>query len=184
MPKTEEEINAEKASKPRPDLVPARAVLAAGRALAYGANKHGLAGGRGTYRIADTDQAKVETHLASCLRHILEFQIDPSAVEEGSGLSVLDHAFAQLAIVVDLVEDPPRPIEQLERRAVLVREPEDPWALPDGWEWHISSRRNRWCARRDRDGLPIYASPEDPDRHEYPDVHALVMKRQAEDPPR
>ena len=64
--------------------------------------------GRGTYRIAGTEQATVACHLASCFRHLLEFQIDPEATEEGSGLSVLDHAMAQLAIVVDLVEDPPQ----------------------------------------------------------------------------
>ena len=107
--KSEQEINAEKAAKPRPDLVPARAVMAAGRCMAYGLAKHGGGkSGRGTYRDAGTDQAKVETHLASCIRHLLEYQIDPNATEEGSGLSVLDHAMAQLAIVVDLVEDPPQ----------------------------------------------------------------------------
>lgn len=117
MPKTEKEIDAEKDTKPRPDLVPARAVMAAGRAFAYGAAKHGLPNGRGTYRIAGTKQAEVDTHLASCIRHLREYQIDNHALEEGSGLSVLDHAMAQLSIVIDLVEDSPLNIEQPKRQA-------------------------------------------------------------------
>jgi hypothetical protein len=40
-PRSTEEIDAEKAARPRPDLFPARAIEAGGRAFGYGAKKHG-----------------------------------------------------------------------------------------------------------------------------------------------
>lgn len=166
MAKTEQEINAEKAHKPRPDLVPARALLAlfseplelvagepsarvldawhllvkyradvhlsdllqavaavvaaiaadghvrayatammaAGQVMGYGARKHGDC----TWRVAGTDQANPQSHVASAERHLLEYLADPSACEEGSGLPVLYHALSQLLIVADLVLDPPQ----------------------------------------------------------------------------
>lgn len=105
-PRSEEEINAEKAMQPdRPDLVPVRAILAAGRAFAVGAAKHGTPNGRGTYRIAGTEQADPATHIASFERHWMKWR--SGVLVDGSGLSHLDHAMAQLAIIVDLIEDPP-----------------------------------------------------------------------------
>lgn len=107
MSKTEEEINAEKASRSRPDLVPTRSHMAGGRAFAVGVAKHGLGKtGRGTYRDAGTEQSEVETHRASFFRHWCAFWSGQSN-DPDSGLSHLDHMVAQLAIIVDLVEDPP-----------------------------------------------------------------------------
>lgn len=102
--KTREEIDAEKALKPRPDLLPARAILGAGKVMAYGASKHGNC----TWRVAGTKQADPQEHLASAYRHLLEFMENPKAVEEGSGLPVLYHCLSQVAILIDLVENPPQ----------------------------------------------------------------------------
>lgn len=117
MPLTETDINGEKAAKVRPDLVPPRATLAAARALTYGVAKHGGGTtGYGTFRDAGTEQSRAETHIASFDRHWLRFKaalrrgVD-APVDPDSGLLELDCAAAQLAIVVDLVEDPPEPRE-------------------------------------------------------------------------
>jgi hypothetical protein len=148
--KTTVQINAEKALKPRPDLLPAGALLAlgwleetpvteaydallqfrdspddvdrlvlamqyvanvigtgvllaGGRVMSYGAHKHGNC----TWRVAGSEQADPQTHLASAERHLLEYLGDPAAVEEGSGFPVLWHAFSQICIVYDLVTNPP-----------------------------------------------------------------------------
>lgn len=101
--RTEAEINAEKASKPRPDLVPARALHGAAMVMGYGFRKHGVC----TWRVAGTEQADPQTHWASLLRHLIEFALDPYARESGSGYPVLWHALSQLAILIDLVENPP-----------------------------------------------------------------------------
>ena len=97
---TEKEVDIEKLYKPRPDLLPARALLAAGEVMGYGYRKHGNC----TWRVAGTEQAKPETHTASALRHLLEHLADPRAVEEGSGLPVLWHAMSQIAIAIDCIE--------------------------------------------------------------------------------
>ncbi|MBK6920582.1 MAG: hypothetical protein IPH07_24490 [Deltaproteobacteria bacterium] len=126
MTKSAEEINAEKASKPRVDIVPPELMLAAGRGLGYGVQKHGQppgADGYGTWRIAGTEQAEPLTHYACLLRHLLLWRAGEKFDPE-SGLSHLDHAAAQLAILLDLVP-----------RAGEVPEPGDPWALPDGLWW-------------------------------------------------
>lgn len=169
--KTEAEINAEKAAKPRPDLVPAAAVLrvcwcyspdddpapaiehvidawrcvlqfrdtcdpmmlaeaaesvvhalavddyitnpdaalphamlSAGRVMGYGFRKHGNC----TWRVAGSEQADPQTHIASAERHLLEYLVFPGATEEGSGQPVLYHALAQLCITLHLVLDPPK----------------------------------------------------------------------------
>lgn len=98
-----EQVDAEKALKPRPDLLPARALLGGGKAMAYGRAKHG----RCTWRVPGTEQATVECHAASAFRHLLDFLLDPNAVEAGSKLSVLYHLLAQVSIMIDLHEDPP-----------------------------------------------------------------------------
>lgn len=79
------------------------ALMVGGRVMGYGFRKHGIC----TWRIAGTGQADPQTHYASALRHLLEYGIDNAAREEGSGYPVLWHAFAQLAILADLVMDPP-----------------------------------------------------------------------------
>jgi len=98
-----EQVDAEKALKPRPDLLPARALLGAGKAMAYGRAKHG----NRTWRVPDTEQATVECHAASAMRHFLDYLLDPNAIEEGSGLPVLYHLLCQVSIMIDLHEDPP-----------------------------------------------------------------------------
>jgi len=149
VPLPEAVINAEKAGKPRPDLLPAFGLLnastsddapdalvnlwifrrdmnlgalgeaigivadqlggwpaaleAGGRVMAYGYRKHGNC----TWRVASTEQADPQTHVASAERHLIEHWADPAATEAGSGLPVLEHAFSQLLILFDLVLDPP-----------------------------------------------------------------------------
>lgn len=95
--KTEQEIDAEKAFKPRVDLIPGHALLEVGRTMAYGFGKHGTC----TWRTAGTEQAKASTHVASASRHLAEYLGDPDATEEGSGLSVLAHCAAQLLIAIE-----------------------------------------------------------------------------------
>jgi hypothetical protein len=107
--KSMQEIDAEKHDKPRPDLLPASALLAAGKVMAYGFKKHGNC----TWKVPGTEQAKPETHIASAYRHLLEYQNNPDAVEEGSGLPVLYHALAQIAIAIDCIENPPVPYDGL-----------------------------------------------------------------------
>ena len=77
--------------------------LRAGEVMGYGVRKHG----RTTWRVVGTAQAEPQTHLASAIRHLLEWRADHDAVEEGSGLPVLWHALAQLAICWDLLQHPP-----------------------------------------------------------------------------
>lgn len=97
-----------KTEKPRIDLVPPLAIRAIAWAMTHGVKEHGERKWRG----AGTDPG---TRLASLLRHLNEYQIDPNATEENSGLPVLWHALAQLAIMVDLVEDPPETGEDQRR---------------------------------------------------------------------
>lgn len=177
--KSQAEIDAEKAGKPRPDLLPARALIKldaycsddsvpdnhepravcrdallslrafrqyvdidyaiaamacvadllggpyyaamrGGAVMGYGYRKHG----RCTWRVAGTEQADPQTHLASAERHLLEWLIDCNATEEGSGFPVLWHAFSQLAILIDLWLDPPTRVgENDEHGMVTGRQP-------------------------------------------------------------
>lgn len=133
--KTEAEINAEKHAKPRVDIVPPALVLAAGKALGFGASKHGVPEGNngfGTWRTAGTEQAEPLTHYACLLRHLLLWR-GGEAKDPDSGLSHLDHAAAQLGILLDLLERPPQPSsgQPLQEKLSGV----DPWALPEGWYW-------------------------------------------------
>lgn len=109
MTKTMEEINAEKRRKPRLDIVPSELDFAAGRAFAYGADKHGVPDGNdgfGTWRTAGTEQAEPLVHYAGLLRH-LKLWRSGERTDPESGLSHLDHAAAQLAMLLDLVVNPP-----------------------------------------------------------------------------
>lgn len=107
----EQEINAEKAAKTsRPDLVPAELAIAAGRPFAYGAVKHGLGeSGRGTYRDPGTEQATIETHVASFARHWSAF-LAGEYIDPDSGAAQLRHidcCAAQLAIILSLIDNTP-----------------------------------------------------------------------------
>lgn len=104
--RTAAEVDAEKSTKPRPDLIPPEALRLAGAAFAAGHAKHGTPGGRGTYRIAGTEQARVQTHVASMWRHLIAW-MGGDEIDAESGVPHLGCALAQLAIVIDLVYDPP-----------------------------------------------------------------------------
>lgn len=125
--KSEQEINAEKAdyiTKPALDVTPPELMLAAGRALGYGKAKHGVAtsDGWGTWRVAGTQQAEPLVHYACLLRHLLLWRAGEDRDVE-SKLSHLDHAAAQLAILLDLMARPVAPIDdlELEARKVVIR---------------------------------------------------------------
>lgn len=118
MTKTREQIDAEKAQKPRPDLIPGSALLAVGEALAYGYRKHG----RCTWTVQGTEQAKSETHIASAFRHMAQIgELDES------GLPHLHHAAAQLLIAIDCAKR--------ENEAAAVAEWERPSRWPSQWRW-------------------------------------------------
>lgn len=108
--------------------------MAMGRVLAYGLNKHGVC----TWRVPGTEQASQQTHYASAMRHLLEYALDPSACEEGSGFPVLDHALTQMAILADLVMNPPTGPAGVNDGQWAIKSaqvPAEPWALPKGAEW-------------------------------------------------
>ena len=88
--------------------VPSELVLAAGRAIGYGVSKHGIAtaDGWGTWRVAGTQQADPLTHYGCLRRHLAAWRAGEASDPE-SGLSHLDHAAAQLAILLDLLARPP-----------------------------------------------------------------------------
>jgi hypothetical protein len=96
---TREEIDAEKAAQPRPDLCPGAALLAIGEVMAYGYGKHG----RCTWRTPGTKQAEPETHIASAFRHLAKMGPAYDALDDESGLPHLHCALSQLAIAVDCI---------------------------------------------------------------------------------
>jgi hypothetical protein len=96
---TREEIEAEKAAQPRPDLCPGAALLAIGEVMAYGYGKHG----RCTWRTPGTKQAEPETHIASAFRHLAKMGPAYDALDDESGLPHLHCALSQLAIAVDCI---------------------------------------------------------------------------------
>ena len=114
MPRTSDEIDAEKAAKPAVQHVPPELELAAGRAIGYGVSKHGIAtaDGWGTWRVAGTQQADPLTHYGCLRRHLAAWRAG-EAYDPESGLSHLDHAAAQLAILLDLIARPVHETETL-----------------------------------------------------------------------
>ena len=140
MTRTREEIEAEKARKPRPDLIPGAARIAVGRVLAMGCAKHG----RCTWTEAGTEQARGETHIASAERHLAALGDSYDALDDESGLPHLWHAAAQMLIAIDCMA----------RAQGTERAPD---ALPEGWrvvrsdaylEWELydpSGRSRAWC---------------------------------------
>lgn len=168
-PKPRAEIEAEKASKPRPDLLPAAmlaigaatnknisnafaafadyiatrnsaalgvavgsilvetmaagvaktpaaVLMAAGEIMGVGLRKHGPC----TWRIAGTEQADPQTHYASAVRHILE-HLDGVTVDPDSGKHPLLHAVCQIAIMINLIDDPPNYPDDNDGRAMIGR---------------------------------------------------------------
>jgi hypothetical protein len=163
-PKPRAEIEAEKAAKPRPDLLPpaalalalhhkrsiseafdafarftatrdrfalgsaldcilfeiggdrATALMAAGEIMGVGLRKHGPC----TWRIAGTEQADPQTHYASAVRHILEHCAGVT-VDPDSGKHPLLHAVCQIAIMLNLIDDPPNYPEDNDGRAMIGR---------------------------------------------------------------
>ena len=141
-PKPRAEIDAEKAAKPRPDLVPGAALTAMGEVMAYGYGKHG----RCTWRNAGTEQAKPETHIASAFRHLAQMGADYDERDDESGLPHLHHALSQLAIAVECVGV--APAVSPERRAELRSQNVASWlpaapsytVLPEAGSWVLRTR--------------------------------------------
>lgn len=133
--KSEQEINAEKAHKSRPDLIPGSALDAEGEVMGDGFRKHGPC----TWKNAGTEQAKPETHIASCMRHLIEIlKHGPLARDPETGCLHLAHLRAQSGIAIDCLAlhraslaEPASPF------APGAVEGEDPWKLPRGWEWGV-----------------------------------------------
>lgn len=82
--------------KPKLSLVPKSAIYAGARALTYGETKHG--------RFSFKEDGFPCTVMADkVLRHIYQY-LDGENVDEESGLHPLDHALADLMILVEIVE--------------------------------------------------------------------------------
>ncbi len=94
---SQDEVDAEKAAKPRVDLYPGSALIAGGAVQAYGKYKHGNC----TWKEEGTEQADPQSHIASAMRHMAEYLDNPDALEKGSNLPVLWHAQNQIAIAID-----------------------------------------------------------------------------------
>lgn len=178
--KTEAEINAEKHSKSRVDIVPPVLMIAAGRALGLGASKHGVPPGYdgfGTWRIAGTEQAEPLTHYACLMRHLLKWRggetIDPETGD--AKVEHLEAAAAQLAILLDLLQNPP---------VFVLPEPTKPvdeWALPPAWTWReaVMSCTKKWKAAFEDQEIWIHT---DGSTHgyiapRYPEIVDLVKRR-------
>lgn len=167
--KTRTEIEAEKAAKPRPDLLPAGmlsigtannehigkafanfsrylktrdeaqlgeagahillelvyckvaktladALMLAGEIMCVGLRKHGPC----TWRIAGTEQADPQTHYASAVRHMLEHCAGVTQ-DPDSGKHPLLHAVCQIAIMINLLDDPPQHPDDNDGRAMIGR---------------------------------------------------------------
>lgn len=163
--KTRAEIEAEKAAKPRPDLLPARALsmvvhdstgeifadladyfktkhvadlgpvfgaildecveqklassraavlIAAGEIMGVGFRKHGPC----TWRVAGTEQADPQCHYASLVRHLLEHTAGLTT-DPDSGKHPLLHAVCQIAIMINLLDDPPKVEGKNDGRAMI-----------------------------------------------------------------
>lgn len=164
--KTQAEIEAEKANKPRPDLLPARALgmvvhgfkharifddiadyfrskdvddlgpvfgsildecvtvglaptraavlMLAGEIMGVGLRKHGPC----TWRVAGTEQADPQCHYASLMRHLLEHAAGIKA-DPDSGKHPLLHAVCQIAIMINLLDDPPTDTGKNDGRAMI-----------------------------------------------------------------
>lgn len=112
-PLKQQEVDAEKADLPPVDIVPPAFIFAAARGFGYGAHKHGRppnTNGYGTWRIPGTKQAEPLTHYASLMRHLLKWRAG-EVIDPDSGDFQLEHleaACSQLAVLIDLVKNPPK----------------------------------------------------------------------------
>lgn len=79
--------------KSRPDLLPSKAVLAAGRVLAFGLSKH---------PDEKWKTLSVEDHVAAALRHIYQHQDGP---DDETGESHLTHALCRIAFAIARSEE-------------------------------------------------------------------------------
>lgn len=127
-------IDAEKAAKSRPDLLPGHAALAKGDVQAFGLAKHGPC----TWREKGTEQADPRTHLASASRHAALVFDDPWSTDDQSGLLHLAHLGAQIDIALDCLRasDPERfdAIRAKLPEAIARMRAEQAHVLPAGWE--------------------------------------------------
>jgi hypothetical protein len=120
-----EDINREKAAKPRMDLVPPDHSLLAAQALGAGFLKHGPGpSGMGTYEVPGTEQSTVWSHWASKKRH--EAAMERGEVYDdgpgGSGMTHLACKCAQDTIIAALILRPPGLVHPHDRRWYLGRE--------------------------------------------------------------
>ena len=79
--------------KSRPDLLPSKAVLAAGRVLAFGQSKH---------PDEEWKTLSVEDHVGAALRHVYEHQNGP---DPETGESHLAHALCRIAFAIARSEE-------------------------------------------------------------------------------
>lgn len=91
-----------------------KALLVAGEIMAVGLRKHGLC----TWRVAGTEQADPQTHYASACRHVAEAFAGLEA-DRDSGRPPLTHALTQIAILIDLLVDPPMVAGENDGHAML-----------------------------------------------------------------
>jgi hypothetical protein len=122
-PKTTEEIDAEKASKPARERVPPDFRELAAISISYGMSKHGLdETGQGTYAVPGNEQARIGTHMRSMLHHLDEVlaghHVDQDVTEpDWAGRIMHWHAFfAQASIVARLLRRPVGEVHEHDRR--------------------------------------------------------------------
>ena len=93
---------------------PAGVLLLVGEIMGVGLRKHGPC----TWRVAGTEQADPQCHYASAVRHMLEhcagIETDPD-----SGRHPLLHAVCQIAIMINLLDDPPTMDGKNDGRAMI-----------------------------------------------------------------
>ena len=78
------------------------ALICVGEVMGVGSVKHGPC----TWRVAGTEQASAQTHYASAVRHLAE-ALDGRTEDRDSGRHPGVHALCQIAILYDLIADPP-----------------------------------------------------------------------------
>lgn len=94
----------------------ADAIMQAGEIMGVGLRKHGPC----TWRIAGTEQADPQTHYASLVRHLLEYEAGVRT-DPDSGKHPLLHAVCQISIMINLLDDPPMHPDDNDGRAMIGR---------------------------------------------------------------
>ncbi len=95
---TAEQLQQEKASKPRPDLFPASVRAAIGRVLGRSMAKHGHPDD--SARNPQHPNGTIEAHVASIERHWLAY-LSGETTDPGSGEHPLVHAIARMAFIAE-----------------------------------------------------------------------------------